>query len=276
VEFTTTILLLLALYLLPARTPAESSRARKLRDLALGLLVGGGVATLAFAVLTRPFESLSPYYLEHSVPGGGGSNVNVILVDFRGFDALGEITVLAIAALGISALLHDLRLVRPTADELGREWVADLHPLVLAVTARALLPIALLVSAYIFLRGHNAPGGGFIAGLVTGTALILQYMSSGIAWAQQRLPLDYRPVLAIGLAIALATGAASWVFGAPFLTSTHGIVHLPLIGEVHLASAIAFDLGVYLTVVGATLSMLAAIGNVHTAGKSVADPVGRS
>ncbi|HSF46773.1 MAG TPA: monovalent cation/H+ antiporter subunit A, partial [Burkholderiales bacterium] len=264
VELVTIVLLLLALYLLPAYTPAESSLPRKIRDAALALGSGAGMGALAYALLTQPVDTISGFFLAHSVPGGGGSNVvNVILVDFRGFDTLGEIVVLAIAALGVYALIHDLRLPRPAADSLGRRWSDDLHPLILVIIARGLLPLALLVSAYLFLRGHNQPGGGFVAGLMTAIALILQYMASGIAWARDRLAQDYRPAVAAGLALALGTGLGSWIFGHPFLTSAHGYLRLPIVGDVHWATAIAFDLGVYVTVVGATLSMLAAIGEVY-------------
>ena len=264
VEVVTIVLLMLALYFLPQRAARESSRGRRARDVAIAILAGGGAMTLTWAVLTRPYEPISDYFLAHSVPGGGGTNVvNVILVDFRGFDTFGEITVLGLAALGIYALLQGLRLDGPTTDELGRPWSPDLHPLILATFARLLLPLALLVSLFIFLRGHNLPGGGFIAGLVTAAALIVQYLANGVRWTQSRLPANTHPLIAAGLGIALLTGLASWLFGAPFLTSSHGYVYLPVFGKLHLASAMAFDLGVYLTVVGATLLILIHLGLVH-------------
>jgi multicomponent K+:H+ antiporter subunit A len=156
VEVVTVILLLLALYFLPATTPRESSPARRWRDAVLALLAGGGASALAWAVLTRSNDGLADFFIRNSVPGGGGSNVvNVILVDFRGFDTFGEITVLAIAALGIFALLDNLRLPSPGHDAHGRAWDADTHPVILATFARLLLPLALLVSFFIFLRGHS-------------------------------------------------------------------------------------------------------------------------
>ncbi len=266
VEVVTVILLLLALYFLPASTPRESSGARRWRDLSLALLAGGGAAALAWAVLTRSNDSIADFFLDNSVPGGGGSNVvNVILVDFRGFDTFGEITVLAIAALGIFALLGNLRLPGPAQDASGRTWDSDTHPMILATFARLLLPLALLVSFYIFLRGHNLPGGGFIAGLITAIALIVQYLANGVSWTQARLPAHTHPWIASGLVIALLTGLASWLFGRPFLTSAFGHFDWPLVGEFELASAMAFDLGVYLVVVGATLLILINLGLVHRA-----------
>lgn len=266
VEMVTIVLLLLALYFLPQRSPAESTPARRARDATLAAAAGLGVFALVFAVLTRPLDSISRFHLEQSVPGGGGTNVvNVILVDFRGYDTLGEIVVLAIAALAIYALLDGVRIPpRPHAED-GIAWARDRYPLMLSMITRPLLPLALLVSFYLLLRGHNQPGGGFIAGLVTAIALIMQYLASGIHWARERLRLDYQPVIALGLLIAAFTGMASWLFGAPFLTSTFGHVTLPWIGSVELASAMLFDLGVYFTVVGAVMLILANLGRVSGA-----------
>jgi len=266
VEVATIVLLLLALYFLPQESCTESTQSRRWRDGTLAVAAGVGATVLTWAVVSRPTDSIAPWFLENSVPGGGGANVvNVILVDFRGFDTFGEITVLAIAALGIFALLENLRLPAPYRDEFGRPWSADRHPLIMATFARLLLPLALLVSAFIFLRGHNLPGGGFIAGLVTAIALIMQYLANGVAWTQARLPERSHAWLAAGLAVALLSGVGSWAFGRPFLTSAHGHVHPPLIGELHLASAIAFDLGVYLVVVAGTLLMLVNMAIVHQA-----------
>jgi multicomponent K+:H+ antiporter subunit A len=266
VEVVTIVLLLLALYFLPQQQPAESRTVRRGRDLVLAVLAGGGAAALAWAVLTRSYESIASFFIANSVPGGGGSNVvNVILVDFRGFDTLGEISVLAIAALGIFVMLEDLYLPGPERDERGRPWNWDMHPAVMASLTRLLLPLALLVSVFIFLRGHNLPGGGFIAGLITAVALIMQYLANGAAWTYARLPANMHPVIAAGLLVATLTGLASWLFGYPFLTSTFSHVHWPLVGEFELASAMAFDLGVYLVVVGATLMILIYLGLMHNA-----------
>ncbi|MCY1530060.1 Na(+)/H(+) antiporter subunit B [compost metagenome] len=122
--------------------------------------------------------------------------------------------------------------------------------------------MALLISVFIFLRGHNLPGGGFIAGLITSVALILQYVASGVRWTQSRLPLNYQRMAGIGVLTAGLTGLGSWVFGKPFLTSAFGHFHIPLVGEIELASAMLFDLGVYLTVVGATLLILTNLGKL--------------
>lgn len=263
VEVVTIILLMLALFYLPSSTPREGSSLRGLRD----VLVAGGcgimVALLVYVVLTRPSAGLAPFFLANSVSGGGGTNVvNVILVDFRGFDTLGEITVLAIAAVGILAMLDGLRLHNPTCDPQGRRWAWAKNPLILMTLSRLLLPLALLISVFIFLRGHNLPGGGFIAGLITAVALALQYIASGVGWVEQRLSLNYQRMAGVGVLIASLTGLGSWVFGRPFLTSAFGHFELPLVGEFELATAMLFDLGVYLTVVGSTQLVLTRLGKL--------------
>lgn len=263
VEVVTIVLLMLALYFLPQLTPNESGPKRVSRDLVLASVAGLGMGLLTFAILTRPYSTIADFYIANSLLGGGGANiVNVIIVDFRGFDTLGEITVLAIAAVGIYAMLNGLHLPLPHVDGDGRSWNPEAHPPILSVMARILLPLAIMVSLYIFLRGHNLPGGGFIAGLITSVALILQYVASGTGWMQQRLRWDYRRAAAAGVLIAALTGTCSWLFGYPYLTSKFGHFHIPLIGDVELASAMSFDTGVYITVVGATMLILAHLGRL--------------
>ncbi len=265
VEVVTIMLLLLALYFLPQTSPIESSKLLRSRDWIISIVAGSGVTALTWAVLTRPHQSIADYFLANSVTGGGGTNVvNVILVDFRGYDTLGEITVLAIAGLGIYAMLDHLQLTGSSHDDKGRRWNHDTHPVILASFARLLLPIALIVAMFILLRGHNLPGGGFIAGLITAVALVMQYLANGVVWTQKRLPANVHSVIGYGLLIAVVTGLASWLFNYPFLTSTFSHIHWPIIGEFELASAMPFDLGVYLVVVGATSLILINLGLVHS------------
>jgi multicomponent K+:H+ antiporter subunit A len=266
VDVVTTILLLLALNLLPKTTPKGESGAVKLRDGLIAGLAGLGVAVLAYGVMTRNGPSIADYFLAQSKPGGGGTNVvNVILVDFRGFDTFAEIIVLGIAALAIYALLDPalkgaairrIKALRP-GEESG-----DAHPLLLVVATRVLLPLALVVGAYIFLRGHNQPGGGFVAGLVVAIALIMQYIASGYGWAAERMKVDSQAMIGAGIAIAGLTGLAAFAFGRPFLTSTFGYLDWPVVGKFEVASAMAFDLGVFLTVVGVTVLSLAQLSRV--------------
>ncbi|WP_448873790.1 monovalent cation/H+ antiporter subunit A [Desulfobulbus propionicus] len=264
VEVVTILLLILALFFLPQQDRAESRAARRGRDLLLAVGMGTGAGALTWSILTRPAQSIADYFLANSLPGGGGANVvNVILVDFRGFDTLGEITVLSVAALGIYGLLDNLCLEAGTVEGIPRRWVDERHIPALSLVTRLLLPMALLVSIHLFLRGHNAPGGGFIAGLVTAVALILQSMASGSVWTRQRWRLRSHPLIAWGVLIAVATGAGSWLFGHPFLTSAFGHVDLPLVGGIELATAMCFDLGVYLAVVGVVMLILATLGKLN-------------
>jgi multicomponent K+:H+ antiporter subunit A len=198
------------------------------------------------------------YYLRQSKPEGGGTNpVNVILVDFRGFDTLGEITVLACAALGASVLLER---VRPAPDAPERPYARDAHPPILAALTRPFLPLALTLAAFLFLRGHDLPGGGFAAGLLVAVALASQYLTSGIEWTTARLRLDPRRWLAAGVLLAAATGVGALAFRRPFLTSFYGYALVPLLGEVGAGSAFLFDLGVAAAVLGAVLLMLERLG----------------
>ena len=265
VEVVTIILLMLALFFLPHKTPKQSEPSKVVRDLGLASLVGIIVGSISYAIMTRPFTTISDFFIANAKTGGGGTNVvNVILVDFRGFDTLGEIAVLGIAALGIFKLLTRIPVFKPSSDGEGRPWARERHPLLLATVAQSILPLALMVSIYIFFRGHNLPGGGFIAGLITAVAIILLYISQGVDWVKARMNIEYQRVVAIGLLIAFATGLASWLFGRPYLTSWFDYFQLPVFGEIELASAIAFDLGVYVTVVGATLLILASLGKMTT------------
>ncbi|MEN8749022.1 hydrogen gas-evolving membrane-bound hydrogenase subunit E, partial [Marivita sp.] len=267
VETVTIMLLLLALHFLPKETPKESPLGLKIRDGIIAVVAGAGVGGLAFAFMQRDISTISSFHVENSYEGGGGTNVvNVILVDFRGYDTYGEIIVLGIAGLLIYALMHAL-LDGPAARRLrnadyAQDRSKDRHPLMMVVVTRVLMPIALMVGIYIFLRGHNQPGGGFVAGLVVAIALLMQYMASGFAWTQDRQRIEYHTLIGFGVIIAGVTGAGAWVFGVPFLTSSYTYVHLPPIEEFELATAMLFDLGVFLTVLGAVMLMLYSLSRI--------------
>ncbi|HSJ09503.1 MAG TPA: hydrogen gas-evolving membrane-bound hydrogenase subunit E, partial [Longimicrobiales bacterium] len=258
VEIVTILLVLLALDYLPRETQRESGTGRHVRDLVIAGAAGIGVAGLAWAVMTRPLASISEYFVRESYPGGGGTNiVNVILVDFRGFDTLGEITVLGVAALGVLVLLRGVDLDGARAHgRVGR----DAAPVIPAMITRALLPLALLLSIYLLLRGHNLPGGGFIAGLMAAVALIIQYLASGSAWTESRLRVDYRFLIGGGLLMAAATGLGALAFGYPFLSATFTYLDWPVVGRFEVATAMFFDLGVFLTVIGTVMMMLSRLG----------------
>ena len=265
VDVVTTVLLLMSLSLLPQLTPYESSSTRRWRDAGIAILAGAGISWLAWLIMTRDHNSISWFFNQQSIPLGGGTNVvNVILVDFRGFDTFGEITVLGIAAIGALCLMDGMRAHGTTMTQ-GLTYRFNPSPLMLRMTASWILPVALVISLYIFLRGHNLPGGGFIAGLVTSMALIIQYIAIGQDQTEQMLKAKsgrlYEIWIGSGLTIAGLTGIAAWFWGRPFLTSAHIYVNPPVIGELHLASAALFDVGVYVTVVGATMLLISVLGD---------------
>lgn len=272
VDVVTTVLLLMSLSLLPQLTPYESSRSRRWQDAFIAIGGGIGIGWIAWLVMTRDHNSISWFFNQQSIPLGGGTNVvNVILVDFRGFDTFGEITVLGIAAIGTLCLMDGMR-AHGTIMTQGLTYRFNPSPLMLRITASWILPIALVVSLYIFLRGHNLPGGGFIAGLITAMALIIQYIALGQDHTEQMLKAKsgrlYEIWIGVGLSIAGLTGLAAWFWGRPFLTSAHIYVNPPIIGEMHLASAALFDVGVYVTVVGAVMLMISVLGDSRHSGMS--------
>jgi multicomponent K+:H+ antiporter subunit A len=265
VDVVTTVLLLMSLSLLPQLTPYESSVSRRWRDALIAIGGGLGIGWISWLMLTRDHNSISWFFMQQSLPLGGGSNVvNVILVDFRGFDTFGEITVLGIAAIGALCLMDGMRAHGTTITQ-GLTYRFNPSPLMFRITASWVLPLALVVSLYIFLRGHNLPGGGFIAGLITSLALIIQYIALGQDQAEQMLKAKsgrlYEIWIGSGLTIAGLTGLGAWFWGRPFLTSAHIHIAPPLLGDIHLASAALFDVGVYVTVVGATMLMISVLGD---------------
>ena len=265
VEVVATLLMLLALFYLPQREQRTESTPRLARDGAIALASGAGVAAIVWTVLSRPLDSISSYFVQNSQPLGGGTNiVNVILVDFRGFDTMGEIAVIGTAALGIRMMLDGLDMGTPV---LPAGWSRTVRSLILTSITRAMLPFALLMSVYLFLRGHNQPGGGFVAGLLTAIAIVLQYLGGGMEWTLQRVRRSPQPWVAWGVLIAVGTGVIGMVSGSVFLDVTFTHVHAPVIGDIELATAALFDLGVYVTVVAAVLLIISGVGALNPAPK---------
>lgn len=120
------------------------------------------------------------------------------------------------------------------------------------------VPVLFVASAVLFLKGHNAPGGGFIAGLLTAAALILRFVAYGSSLHAGRGH-RYVYLIAVGLGIAVTTALVPTFLGYPFFTHTFGHFHVPVIGDLELASAALFDLGVYLVVVGNVVTVIAAL-----------------
>ncbi|MBO1074590.1 monovalent cation/H+ antiporter subunit A [Roseomonas marmotae] len=281
VEVVTAVLLLLGLRWLPKRTEQAGSgrlpaRLRRARDFLISLGAGAGLTALSYATMTRPSpDGISRHFLERAYTEGGGTNVvNVILVDFRGFDTLGEITVLGIVALTVFALL---RRFRPAPESIGvpeqqqgniGNWL-----LVPGVIMRLLFPVIGVVAVFLLLRGHDLPGGGFAAGLMMSIAILLQYMAGGTRWVEDHLRVHPLRWMGTGLLLAAGTGTAAIAFGQPFLTSYFAYADLGLLGKLPLASAVLFDLGVFALVFGATVLMLIAIAHQSVRSQRTAPPV---
>jgi multicomponent K+:H+ antiporter subunit A len=285
VETVTTALILLGLRWLPPRIALEDMQARvsrrvrlrRGRDLMVALAGGAAMAAISFVVLSgTPPERIGDFFVLHALSEGGGSNVvNVLLVDFRGFDTFGEITVLSIVALTVYALLRRFRPapesidipvqrsngIDPAVKQTPTEQAEHGYLMVPGVYVRFLLPFIVLVAVYFFMRGHNLPGGGFVAGLIFAVAFIVQYMVAGTVWVESHLRLRPHKWMAWGLITAALTGIGAWLFGHPFLTSHTAHLHLPLLGDLHLPSAFFFDLGVFMVVVGATMLILVALAH---------------
>jgi multicomponent Na+:H+ antiporter subunit B len=133
------------------------------------------------------------------------------------------------------------------------------NDIILKTATTVIVFVILAFAIFLFIAGHNAPGGGFVGGLVTSGALILLYIAYGFETMERVIKINYRILLAIGLATAVLTGLGSFLFGVPFLSETFGHFHLPIFGDVELATAMIFDLGVYLTVVGVTMTIMLSI-----------------
>jgi multicomponent K+:H+ antiporter subunit A len=290
VESVTTVFFLLGLRWLPKPQDPERRQSRlrahwrRGRDLVLSLLAGAGLAAVSYALLTRTgAQSISSFFLDKALPEGGGRNVvNVMLVDFRAFDTLGEITVLATVGLTVYALLRRFRPPRevivlpPQQRVLRPDMQTDLvkpedvphdedpargYLLVPAVLVRLMLPVSLVVAFHLLLRGHNLPGGGFVAGLTVTIAFLAQYLVGGTQWVESQLRIDPPAWAAAGLVLAVLTGLGSVVLGYPLLTTHTAHVSLPLFGELHLPSAAVFDLGVFSVVLGSSMLLLTALGH---------------
>ncbi|MGE0081523.1 MAG: monovalent cation/H+ antiporter subunit A [Thiohalomonadaceae bacterium] len=285
VETVTAVLLLLGLRWLPPRIVPEELNLkvprrvwlRRSRDLMVAVAGGLALAGVGYAVLTGAApDGIGSFFVLNALAEGGGANVvNVLLVDFRGFDTLGEITVLAIVALTVYALLRRFRpapesitipsqranVMDPAVGQAPAEQAERGYLMIPAVYLRFLLPFIVLVAVYFFMRGHNQPGGGFVAGLIFAVAFIVQYMMAGTIWVESHLRLRPQKWLGLGLITAVFTGAGAWWFGYPFLTSHTAHLDLPLLGELHVPSAFLFDLGVFVVVVGATMLILVALAH---------------
>lgn len=277
VETLTLVIFVLVLRAFPAEIEAGRATPFKARRAVLAALVGAAVTVLgAFAVAARTAEPIWHRIPDAAYQFGGGKNaVNVLLVDVRAWDTLGEISVLVVAATGVASLVFRSRRFgsapraadSPNYDPDLVSWLpagrlvdrAD-RSMVMQITTRLVFPTIMVLSVYFFFSGHNAPGGGFAGGLTAGLALTLRYLAGGRYELGEALPVDAGHLLGAGLALAAGTAVGSLFFGVPPLSSAIFEVTLPLLGHVKLVTALFFDLGVYLIVVGLVLDVLRSLG----------------
>lgn len=243
VETLFVVLVILTLRRLPDFRHLDS-RAGAARDAVVALAVGALMSLLLILVSARPPDATLPrYFAEHSQPRAYGRNiVNVILVDFRALDTLVEITVLSAAAVGIHVLLKP-----------GAAPRRPIPSLLLNIAARFLLPIVLLFSIFLLLRGHNEPGGGFAAGLVTAIAIALYLIGAGRRAVRRLLPVQPLALITAGLLLAGASGLWAVAGGGPYLESRWYPGELPLLGGFHPGTPFLFDVGVCLVAAGSIL-----------------------
>jgi multicomponent Na+:H+ antiporter subunit A len=286
VETTSLVVFVLVLRRLPAYFTDRPLSPRRYLRMALGAGVGLTVG-LVMLVTTgaRTATPVSEPYPEAAVEFGGGHNiVNVILVDIRAWDTMGEISVLVAAATGVASLLflntrvagirRVIDIPYPESVEKvptgpgRRVWLPaprtlppERRSIIFEVVARLLFPVFVVFAVYLLVAGHNAPGGGFAAGIVTGLAMMVRYLAGGRYELDETAPIDAGVLMGTGLFVATVSGLAPVAFGGAVLQSAQVDVAVPLLGELHLVTSTLFDIGVYLVVVGLVLDLLRALGS---------------
>lgn len=286
VETVSLVVFVLVLRRLPEYfTDRPLSRRRYLR-VALGFGVAVGVTGfMLLATAARMHEPVSVSFPEEAVEYGGGKNiVNVTLVDIRAWDTLGELSVLVAAATGVASLIFldtrmsGIRRVReiPYPESVQKQpatpgrraWLpaprtleSQRRSIVFEVVTRLIFHSVVVFSIYLLLAGHNQPGGGFAAGIVTGIALIIRYFAGGKYELDEAAPIDAGVLMGSGLFVAAGAGLVPLLFGGAVLQSAIVDVALGPVGTLHLVTSTFFDIGVYLVVVALILDLLRTFGS---------------
>ena len=134
-----------------------------------------------------------------------------------------------------------------------------INDVILRTVVKGVVFIVLTLGVYLFFAGHNAPGGGFIGGLVLVSGMVLLYITFDIETVHKGIPFDFKKVAALGVLLATGTAIGSLFFDVPFLTQTDKYVNLPLLGETHLTTVTIFEAGVALTVIGTLVTIILSI-----------------
>jgi len=300
VETVTLVTFALVLRRIPARLGDHNASVWPVARAVLAAAVGVTMALVALvATSARTTVPISERFPDLAYELGHGRNVvNVALVDLRGWDTMGELSVLILAATGVASLVfvthradtlsrfiaplppavagsrrplvetdegvkerHEAPGVRRTAWLVGGQRVRpENRSIMLEVIVRILFHSIIIVSLYLLFAGHNLPGGGFAGGLVAGMALVMRYIAGGRYELGAAAPTDAGRLLGAGMSIAIACAVVPLLFGAAPLTSFFVEADLPVLGHVEFVTSTLFDIGVYLVVIGLVLDVLRSLG----------------
>ncbi|MBC7725526.1 MAG: Na+/H+ antiporter subunit A [Burkholderiaceae bacterium] len=293
VELVTLVAFVLVLRRLPARLGVTHTSSHRLLRAVIAIAVGLVMAVVAVVALgARTDLPISLEWAELAFVQGHGSNVvNVALVDLRGWDTMGELSVVIAAATGVASLIFisgrtddlpriarsearkTLRARRRRAEDLsgdensrnswllaGRTLAPRNRSILLEVVVRLTFHALIVVSVYLVFAGHNAPGGGFAGGLVAGLALVGRYLAGGRHELGAAAPVDAGRLLGVGLTLSVGTALVPLFFGADPLTSTWVEGEVWLLGHLEFVTSTVFDVGVYLVVIGLVLDVLRSLG----------------
>ncbi len=293
VETVTLVIFALVLRKLPKYFTSRPLQASRWWRLVVAITVGAVVSMIGLVASGARIAvpASEDFYEAASAFGYGDNIVNVTLVDIRAWDTLGEIAVLVVAATGVASLifirsryseLPVRQAVLAEASASGRTtWLRGgetLSPLgrsiIFEVVTRVLFPVMVVVSVYLLIAGHNAPGGGFAGGLVAGMALVIRYLAAGARELDEAAPVDAGRVLGAGLVLAGVSALAPLPFGGRILQSydltldvgrlaevVTPLGPLQILGSPHLVTSVFFDIGVYLVVVGVMLDLARSLGS---------------
>ncbi len=298
VETITLVVFVLVLRRLPRNIAQHNRPKHRKRRAVIGILVGlvmGTIGVIALGARTAP--SISGELPRLAVEDGHGNNiVNVMLVDIRAWDTMGEIAVLIVVATGVASLLFvsgrnaavprlsDSRRRRLAANRrrvvsdpevstaghavsrqtwllAGRTVATKNRSILVEVLIRLLFHPAIIVSVYLLFAGHNEPGGGFAGGLLAGLALVARYLAGGRYELGEAAPIDPGKILGLGIILAVGTATASLFFGGLPLESAYFSTELPVLGSVSFGTSTIFDVGVYLVVIGLVYDILRSLGS---------------
>lgn len=301
VETVTMVTFALVLRRLPARMGEHNASVGRIPRALLGIGVGLTMALIAVvATQSRVADPISAAFPKLAYEIGHGKNVvNVALVDLRGWDTMGELSVLVLAATGVASLVfvtHRADLLaatrtlpratrkaarsRPLVETTEgirfqtienqaspRAWLVggqrmkpENRSILLEVIVRILFHTIIVVSIFLLFAGHNLPGGGFAGGLVAGMALVMRYIAGGRWELGAAAPTDAGRLLGAGLILAVGTAVIPLFFGLAPLTSSFWEWEIPGIGHMEFVTSTIFDIGVYLVVIGLVLDVLRSLG----------------